>query len=497
MVTRDTRYISGRVSAQHLDEIPSTMELVKNATSTFTSGWMEAGEGMQVKINRKNFGRLYENFPDAKGSGLTEGLAGKGMVVWGAGVVGKNSAENAKQLGMKLTFIDISDAALTKAKDELGGETLKVSAKMIPEEKGKVLDLLSSENVDALNIGVLVKGAAAPRLLDKKDLREINRRRQEKELKPLVIADAAIDQGGTIEGEKATTHDNPVAFIEGSPVCTVANIPGSRFTAAYASKMLQEATIADLKRTIKAQAKGWDKALAEDPLLATAINTMGGKITYPEVADEFSGQPRGTVDEQVASMEKPKDGKIKLVIPSPIKPYEHRVGLLPSGVKDISDWAKKEGIDLEIAVDVRLGEAIPKTPEMEEISTEAYKKAGGKVYDDRDELMGGDGYASHVYHFTKEPQGDELDNIRQGSAVHTYFHYTGFPEKLVKWAVDKKVTSVAFETREDEKGGLPTLAPMSHVDGRSNTLIIAAMLNPEIMEFRKKKDLLAPSHQIL
>lgn len=215
--------------------------------------------------------------------------------------------------------------------------------------------------------------------------------------------------------------------------------------------------------------------------MKTAVNTIAGKITHGEVAKEFSSLPNATVDEALKEAPKPDKGRIKVVIPAPIKPYEHRIGVLPSGVKELLRWAADESIDVEFAVDLRLGESLKHTSGMEDITIEAYRQAGAEIYEDRRELMRG----GHIYHFTKEPQGDELEHIEEGATVHTYFHYTGFPQQLVKWALDKRITSMAFETRTDEDGNLICLQPMSHVDGRSNALITAAILNPQIIQLRK------------
>ncbi len=427
---------------------------------------------------------LYDNFPDAPKGGeaklLVRALEGRGLAVWGAGTVGLNAAENASQMGMSLTFIDISEAALERAVERYGGVKLKVGRGLPPEDKARVAELLSGGGVDALNIGVLIPGAPAPTLLTGGDLAGINQRRRAGGLKPLVVADASIDQGGAIEGEEARTHDLPVQVIGGSPVCTVANMPGSRHTAAYASHLLQKATLEDLKLVVLAAARGWDGVLAKEPLLASAINTMGGRITHGEVARKFRNLPASTIDEALKHAPAPVAGRVKVAVPAEIKPCEHRAGLLPSGARELMDWARGMGLDVEVAVDARLGAGMAPSPNVESVSAEAYAAAGAKVYGDRGELMGG----ARVLHFVKEPQGDELEYIGKGASVHTYFHYTGFPESLVKWALDRGVTSVAYETRRDAAGSLPSLSPMSHVDGRSNALMIAAMLNPEVMEIR-------------
>jgi len=443
------------------------------------------GDGWTMKWSRERQAMLYDSFPDAPKKGEAKRLAGasngKGLVVWGAGTVGLNAAENANQMGMNLTFIDISEAALDKAQEAYGGGRLKVGRGLPPEDKARVTELLSGGGVDALNIGVLIPGAPAPTLLTRGDLAGINGRRRAAGLKPLVVADASIDQGGAIEGEEARTHDLPVQVIGESPVCTIANMPGSRHTAAYASRLLQKATLDDLKLVVLAAARGWESVLAKEPLLASAINTMGGRITHGEVARKFQDLPASTVDEALEHAPAPAKGRIKVAVPAEIKPCEHRAGLLPSGVRELADWARGIGLEVEVAVDIRLGAGMTISPNVESVSADAYAAAGAKVYEDRGELMDG----ASVLHFVKEPQGDELEYIGEGASVHTYFHYTGFPRSLVKWALDRDVTSVAYETRRDGAGNLPSLAPMSHVDGRSNALMIAAMLNPEVMAIRR------------
>jgi hypothetical protein len=162
----DRRYISGRVSAIGGEKLQSTMDLTLKAVGVYTRGWMDAGEGWEARIHRKKFGVLYDAFPDAPKTGEAAGLVksmggGRGMVIWGAGTVGLNAAENVHQMGKTLSYIDVSQSKLDEAVGEYGGSALRVSKEITAEEKEGVVELLSSDRVDALVIGVLKPGAPA------------------------------------------------------------------------------------------------------------------------------------------------------------------------------------------------------------------------------------------------------------------------------------------------------------------------------------------------
>jgi alanine dehydrogenase len=66
---------------------------------------------------------------------------------------------------------------------------------------------------------VLVPGAAAPKLVTQKMLKDVPN--------GAVIVDVAVDQGGCIETTHPTTHSNPTYYVEGVLHYCVANMPGA------------------------------------------------------------------------------------------------------------------------------------------------------------------------------------------------------------------------------------------------------------------------------
>ena len=66
---------------------------------------------------------------------------------------------------------------------------------------------------------VLVPGAKAPKLINRKQLRVMQ--------KGAVLVDVAVDQGGCFETTQATTHENPTYFVDDILHYAVANMPGA------------------------------------------------------------------------------------------------------------------------------------------------------------------------------------------------------------------------------------------------------------------------------
>ena len=119
--------------------------------------------------------------------------------------------------------------------------------------------------------GVLVVGAAAPKLVTRDMLKDIPN--------GSVLVDVAVDQGGCFETTHATTHSNPTYYEEGVLHYCVANMPGAvPRTSTFAL------TNATLPYALDLANKGFEKAIGEDTGLAEGVNTFGGKLTYEAVA---------------------------------------------------------------------------------------------------------------------------------------------------------------------------------------------------------------------
>ncbi|MCM2329365.1 MAG: alanine dehydrogenase, partial [Lysobacter sp.] len=192
------------------------------------------------------------------------------IVILGAGVVGANAARTAVGSGALVVVIDRNIDALRRIENTLGARAMTVFSNRDNIEH----HVLSADLVIG---GVLIPGAAAPRLVTRELVAQMKH--------GSVVVDVAIDQGGCFETSRPTTHAEPTYVVDGVVHYCVANMPGAvPRTSTYA---LNNAT---LPFTMQLAGQGWRRALAADPHLMAGLNVCEGKVTHPEVADAL-GMP--------------------------------------------------------------------------------------------------------------------------------------------------------------------------------------------------------------
>ncbi|GAB4390255.1 alanine dehydrogenase [Albidovulum sp.] len=199
---------------------------------------------------------------------LMGGVPGVGparVIVIGGGVVGTHAARVAAGMGADVTVLDRSLTRLRYLDDVFGGlfKTGYSSAGLLAE----LLPL-----ADMVIGAVLIPGAAAPKLITRKQLAE---------MKPgAALVDVAIDQGGCFETSKPTTHQDPVYEVDGIMHYCVANMPGA--VARTSTIALGNATMPFM---LAIADKGWRQACADDPHLRNGLNVHAGKLTYAAVGE--------------------------------------------------------------------------------------------------------------------------------------------------------------------------------------------------------------------
>src|SRR5882762_5820124 len=119
------------------------------------------------------------------------GVAPANIVILGGGVVGTNAAKIAVGMGAHVTIIDINLDRLRELDDIFLSKiaTLASSAYMIHDAVAQA---------DLIIGAVLVPGAAAPRLVTRRMLKDVT--------DGAVIVDVDVDQGGCVETTHPTTH---------------------------------------------------------------------------------------------------------------------------------------------------------------------------------------------------------------------------------------------------------------------------------------------------
>ncbi len=109
-----------------------------------------------------------------------------------------------------------------------------------------------------------------------------------------VIVDVAVDQGGCIATTHETTHADPVYERHGVLHYAVSNMPGAvPVTSTYGL------TNATLPYVLALASRGVAAATRSDPALALGVNTVGGDVTHPIVAESLA-RPARALAEAVA-----------------------------------------------------------------------------------------------------------------------------------------------------------------------------------------------------
>ncbi len=199
--------------------------------------------------------------------GGVPGVAPAHITILGGGVVGANAAKIAAGFQADVAILDINMDRLRYLDDIMPANVnVLFSDRHVIREELKLADLVIGS--------VLIPGAKAPCLIGRDELRI---------MKPgSVIIDVAIDQGGSVETSRPTTHSDPT-FIEEEVVhYCVTNMPGAvgrTSTFALCNVTLPWALrIANL---------GIDQAARQFPPIASAVNIRHGEVTNEAVAETF------------------------------------------------------------------------------------------------------------------------------------------------------------------------------------------------------------------
>lgn len=194
-------------------------------------------------------------------SGAT-GVPPAAIMVLGAGMVGSHAARLAHGMGGDVTIFDISPDALLPMENS-GIKTCFASPGSIAAHLTKA---------DLVVCATLIPGKQAPKLISREMVRT---------MKPgSVIVDVSIDQGGSTETSRPTTHSNPFYIEEGVVHYCVTNMPA--LVSRTATLSLTHATLPHLLGIANL---GLDAALQEDRGLKNGLQIREGRIVHPAVAE--------------------------------------------------------------------------------------------------------------------------------------------------------------------------------------------------------------------
>lgn len=189
------------------------------------------------------------------------------VVILGGGVVGSNAARMAAGLGAQVYLLDVNLQRLRYLADVMPPNvtTLMSNAENIRRALSQADVVVSS---------VLIPGGRSPLLVTKEHLKLMKR--------GAVIVDVAIDQGGSTESSRPTSHRDPIYEVDGIIHYCVTNMPGAMpMTSTIAL------TNATLPYILQIANDGWQVAAKRNPAIAKGINIARGLVTYRRIAQNF------------------------------------------------------------------------------------------------------------------------------------------------------------------------------------------------------------------
>jgi len=148
-------------------------------------------------------------------------------------------------------------------------------------------------------------------------------------------------------------------------------------------------------------------------------------------------------------------------VPKEIKDHESRVGVIPAGVKALTEAGHT------VLVETQAGD-------QSGFPDDEYQNAGA-------EIVGEAGYVwgkSDMVVKVKEPIEKEYVYFREGLVLFTYLHLAPVRD-LTDKLLESKVIGIAYETVRDRQNTLPLLTPMSEVAGRMSVQVGATYLEKE------------------
>jgi alanine dehydrogenase len=151
---------------------------------------------------------------------------------------------------------------------------------------------------------------------------------------------------------------------------------------------------------------------------------------------------------------------MRIGIPQEIKSDEYRVGVVPTGVRTLT----QAGHQVLVEHGAGLGSGIE----------DAEFRAAGATLCSQEEVFA----QSDMIMKVKEPLPQEWPLLRPGQLLYAYLHLAAAPE-LTQALLQLSVSALAFETIQAPNGTLPLLIPMSEIAGRMSIHAGAKCLEKE------------------
>ena len=149
---------------------------------------------------------------------------------------------------------------------------------------------------------------------------------------------------------------------------------------------------------------------------------------------------------------------MKIGVPKEIKIHEYRVGLVPAGVRELTDAGHHVTVQSGAGAGIGFEDA-------------HYQAAGALIGQRAEDIFA----AAELIVKVKEPQLAECKQLRAGQTLFTYLHLAADKDQA-QALLASGATAIAYETVTAPDGSLPLLTPMSEVAGRMSVQVGANSL---------------------
>src|SRR5512139_3604674 len=146
-------------------------------------------------------------------------------------------------------------------------------------------------------------------------------------------------------------------------------------------------------------------------------------------------------------------------IPKQKRPFDYRAGLTPMGVEILTG----KGHRVYVERDAGTGSGF---------DDERYRTAGAQICYSGEEVYG----RSEMLLCVSRPLLQDFDLLQEGQIICGFLHLAVAHPRKIELLLERKITAIAYETIQDNRGHLPVLAAASQIAGRMIASVAAQLL---------------------
>ncbi|EKI4591602.1 alanine dehydrogenase [Staphylococcus pseudintermedius] len=265
---------------QHLASSKKTVEMMQQAGVTAIGGETIEHDGKAILLEpmsaiagrRSMLMGAYYLEAQHQGEGILisgidaiSGIPSGKVVIFGGGSAGVNAATIALGLQAEIVIIELKDERIAWLESHFKNDNVTV---VKSNEANLAREI---QTADVFISTILIPGSKPPKLVTKDMVRSMK--------KGSVLVDIAIDQGGTVESIRPTTISDPIYVEDGVIHYAVPNQPGA--VPRTSTMVLAAGNINFLSEISN---KGIERAIQDNPVLASGVNIYQGHITNQGLA---------------------------------------------------------------------------------------------------------------------------------------------------------------------------------------------------------------------